>query len=120
MEALQIAAGDEPDQVVIAGHVLGKQNQMIPPARQLACSVRMIVTDIDLAPENGFDAHRGALLGKIGGPEHIAVIRDGAGGHTEILGPRAQVLEANGAVKQAVFRMAMQMHKIRHLFPRKK
>ena len=72
------------------------------------------MADIDLAAENGLDAHLGALLGKIGRAEHIAVIRDGAGRHAVILGAAAQVPEADGAVQQTVFCVTMQMDKIGH------
>ncbi|MDO5484215.1 MAG: hypothetical protein Q4F27_04830 [Desulfovibrionaceae bacterium] len=47
------------------------------------------------------------------------MVGNGTGGHTVILGTGAEILEADGAIQQAVFTMAMQMDKIRHAGSRK-
>ena len=114
MEALQKALGHQLDEVVIARLVLGQQDEMVAPAGQLGRLVEMVMADVDLAAEDGLDADLGALLGEVGRAEHVAVIGDGTGGHAEILGAVAQVLEADGPVQQAVFGMAVQMHEIGH------
>ena len=114
VEALQKALGHQLDEVVIARVVLGQQDKVVPFAGQFGRLVEMVVADVDLAAENGLDADLGALLGEIGRAVHVAVIGDGAGGHAEVLGAVAQVLEADGPVQQAVFGMAVQMHEIGH------
>ena len=89
-------------------------DQVVAAARQLGGFVRMVVADVDLAAENGFDAEVLAGRVEICRAEHIAVVGDGAGGHAVILGAGAEILDADGAVQQAVLGMAMQMHKVGH------
>ena len=60
------------------------------------------------------NAHIMAGFVKIGGSEHISMIGDSRGGHTEILGPSAQILNTNGSIQEAVFGMAVQVNKIGH------
>jgi len=43
---------------------------------------------------------------------HVAVVGEGHGGHAEVLGAGAEVLDADGSVEQAVFAVAVQMHEI--------
>ena len=74
----------------------------------------MIVGHIHFAAKDGLDAIIFAALEKIRSPKQVAVVGDGAGGHAKILGAGAQILDADGAVKQAVFGMAMQMNEIGH------
>ena len=99
---------------MVACGVLGQQNQVVAAARQgrVRAFILVVVADVNLAPKDGFDAVILATLIKIGRAKEIAVVGDGAGGHAEILGAGAQILDADGAVKQAVFGMAMKMDKI--------
>ena len=99
---------------MIALLVLGQEDQVVTAARQFRGLVRMIVADVNLAAENGLDAEILAGRVEIGRAEHVAVVGDGAGGHAVILGAGAEILDADGAVQQAVFGMAMQMDEIGH------
>ena len=114
IKTLKVALCDQLDQIVVARGVLGQQNQVVAAARQgrLRAFILVVVADVNLAPKDGFDAVILATLIKIGRAKEVAVVGDGAGGHAEILGAGAQILDADGAVKQAVFGMAMKMDKI--------
>ena len=114
VKAVQKTVADQLDQIVIAQLVSGQQNQVVAAARQFRGFVRMIMADVDLAAENGLDAELLAGRVEIRRAEHIAVVGDGAGGHAVILGAGAEILDADGAVQQAVFGMAMQMNKVGH------
>ena len=114
VKTVQKAVADQLDQIMIALLVLGQEDQVVTAARQFRGLVRMIVADVNLAAENGLDAEILAGRVEIGRAEHVAVVGDGAGGHAVILGAGAEILDADGAVQQAVFGMAMQMDEIGH------
>ena len=65
--------------------------------------------NVQLAPEDGFDSGLLSLLIEIHRAEHVAVIRDGNGGHSVLLGFLQQIAHADGTVQQAVLRVNMQM-----------
>lgn len=72
----------------------------------------MVVTCIDLAPDNGLQP---VFLGRqveLEGSEKIAVVRDGDSRHAEVLGLGTKVLEPYRPVQKAIFRVAMKMNKI--------
>ena len=104
VEPVQEPGGHDLDQVVVADEVLGQQDQM---EALLVLPVGHVVGDVDFAADDGLDA---VLLGfevEGYGPEEIAMVGDGGCGKAEIHGPRAQVLQADGAVQEAVLGMAM-------------
>ena len=116
-EALKPALGHHFHKVVVAGHVLREQDQVVAALGVLALGVQVIAAGIDLTAENGLDAEFRAGLLEGGRSEHVSVVCDGAGPHTVVLRLLAQVLEADGAVKHAVFGMAVEMDKIGHAAP---
>ena len=67
---------------------------------------------IAFAPDNGFDAGLGPLLIKLHHIEHGAVVGNGHGAHVEFRGAFEQLIDADGAIQQAVHRMHMKMDKI--------
>lgn len=116
-EALKPALGHHFHKVVVAGHVLREQDQVVAALGVLALGVQVIAAGIDLTAENGLDAEFRAGLLEGGRSEHVPVVCDGAGPHTVVFRLLAQVLEADGAVKHAVFGMAVEMDKIGHAAP---
>lgn len=101
-------------QVVVACKVLREQNKVVPGAGKGAGPVRMVVADIYFTAENGLDPEILGCQVKGKGCEKVAVIGHGRGIHPVFLGFGAEVFKANGSVKQTIFRMAVQMDKIRH------
>lgn len=114
VKTVQKTVADQLDQIVIAELVLGQEDQVMASFTRLRSFVRVIMADVDLAAEYGLDAEVLAGSVKIGRAEHVAVIGDGAGGHTVILGAGAEILDADRAVQKTVFGMTMQMHEIGH------
>jgi homoserine dehydrogenase len=55
-----------------------------------------------------------SLLARVGGAVQVAVVGYGRGGHAESLGPGDEIREADRAVQQAVFGMAVQMDEVGH------
>ena len=64
-----------------------------------------------LAADYGLYAVFFARLIKIHGAVHIAVIRDGKSGHTQLLCAQNERLDTAGAVKQRIFCVQMEMGK---------
>ena len=62
---------------------------------------------VDLAADDGLDALRLAGPVEVNDAVHNAMVRDGAGGLPHGLHHAGQVLDAAGAVQEAVFRMDM-------------
>ena len=114
VEALQVAAAHQLDQIVVALDGLREQDQVVALAGQLGGLVQMVVADVDLAADDGLDAEVLAGQEELGRAEQVAVVGDGAGGHAEILGAGAEILDADGAVEKAVFGVAVQVHEIGH------
>ena len=106
----------EFNQIVVAGHISREQNKMVAYTceRGIWAFVCVVVADIDLTAENGLYAHILTTLKKVGSAEHISMVRYGTGWHTKIFGAGTNIFDTYGSIKQAVFSMAMQMHKIGH------
>ena len=114
MKAVQKAPGDQPDQIVVALVVFGKEHKVVPHPGDIRLPITMIAGNVDLAADDRLDPVRFAGGIKSCRPVKIAVIGDRGRRHAEILGTCAKILEADGAVKQAVFGVAMQMNKFGH------
>jgi len=66
-------------------------------------------SDIHLAANDGLYSVTIGLLIEVDGPEDIAVIRHGNGGHLIFLGPFQQILDADCTVQEAVLGVDMQV-----------
>ena len=113
-KALEPALGDDLDEVAVAVHVLGQQDEMVAALGVLACRVEVVAAGVDLAAEDGLDAVGGAGLLEGGGREHVAVVRHGRCRHAVVLGPLAEILQADRAVEHAVFGVAVEMDEVGH------
>ena len=113
VHALGIALGDQLQQVLVAGHVLGQQHEMVARAAGIAV-VAAAGRHVDLAAEDGLDP---GLLGRVVKNQRaveVAVVGDGRGGRAEGGGGLDQIADADGPVEEAVFGVAMQMDEIGH------
>ena len=120
VKAVQKTTRDEAYKIMVAFIIFGQQDQMVPDPRPFRIFIRMIMRDVYFAAYDGFQPIAFAGRVEIGRPVEVAVVGDGGRRHTEILGPGAQIVKADGSVKQAVFRMTMQMHEFGHKAPTEK
>jgi len=116
VKTVQGPVRNQLDEVMVAGVVLGQQHQMIAGVGKSRCLVGMIMADIDFAADDGLEAELSGGEIKFERAVKVAVVGDGNGVHAEVLGFGAKVFQADGAVQQAVFCMAVQVDKIGHLW----
>ena len=109
VEPFQVGLGDQLDEVLVAGPVLGQdrevEGRLVPgvPVEPAAGS------HVHLAPDYRFDA--GALGGfvEVDGAVHPAVIRDRQAAHAKLLGSAHQGVDSAQAVEEAELCMYVQM-----------
>ena len=102
------------EQIVETLFVARKKNKVVAVLGSWGGCVKAVWRHIDFTAKDGLQAIFPAGFLKLARSEHIAVVRDGAGGHAKILGPGAQILEPDGSVEHAVFGVAVKMDKIGH------
>ncbi len=69
--------------------------------------------DVDLAAQDGLDAPGFGLLEELDGPEDVAMVGDGHGGHVLVVGRADEVADPQAAIEDAVFGMVMQVNECR-------
>ena len=103
--ALEVAGRDEPDQVRVALVRLGEQREVRVPLRlRLA-----VVTDVDLAADDGLHAGPLAMPVELDGARQRAVIGQPDRGHLELCRPGDQIGDPAGAVEDRVLRVHVQV-----------
>jgi hypothetical protein len=105
---------------MIAGQILGEENQVKIRllARSAGCPILSIAAcDVGFAADDGLYTLVLHRVVKRDSAKHIAVVGHGAGGHSKFFKAFCQGLDLNGAVKQAVVSVEMQMYElfIRHV-----
>jgi hypothetical protein len=94
---------------VITLQVFREQNQMKVSLFAGAGGARTILTtpasDVDFTADERLDAFRFHLIIKRDGPKHVAMIRHGAGFHSQFRGTLGQRLNLYRAIQQAVIRV---------------
>ena len=112
VEALQLGGAGDLQQVVVAGLVLGQQQQvgglLVFLRIALAHAARR---HVGLQPDDRLDPRGLGGVEELDHPEHGAVIGEGDGGHAHLGGALGQLLEVAEAIKQRVFGMDMQVDK---------
>ncbi len=113
VKAVEVAGGNELDQILVAFFVFAKQDEMIR-ALGIGAAVLVIVRrDVHFAADDRLHAVRGGLMIEIRGGEKIAVVGDGDGGHAPARGFRRQFADFAGSVQERVVRVQMQMNEVR-------
>ena len=103
--ALEVGRGDEFDEILIAGLVLGQQHQMVINILSAAAGFFVEATaggDIDLAADDRFDALVAGGLIEIDRAVEDAVIGDGQGGKLQFVRLVDQAIETAGAIEQRI------------------
>ena len=114
--ALQMRRGGQPDEVLVAGLILGQQAEMminIPAAAAGFLLQPAARGDINLAADDGFDALFPRRLVEINHPVHGAVVGDGEGGKFQFMGLVHQPVQPAGAIEQGILGVQMEMNKVR-------
>ena len=109
IEAIRRGIRDDAHEVAVPTIVLREQDHVVE-LRALVAAQRGIRREIDLAADDGLDAGLDGRLVELRATVHVAVVRDGDGGHAELLGTRAQLADARGTVEQRILRVHVQVH----------
>ena len=112
IKAVQKSARHQIAQIAVARFVFAQQHKVL---RLVVHAMDAILhparRDIDLAADDGLDARRLGRAVKVDHAVHHAVVGDGNGVLPQLLDALHQLIDAAGAVEQAVFRMNVQMYK---------
>ncbi len=112
VEAVDVRGGDEFEQIVVAGVILRQQGEMIG----LGTSRSGLFLDhrsgrhVNLATDDGLDAVFFRRLDEFNDAIHVAVVRNGDGGHVHFLRLLHQLFDPNRAVEQRIFGVLMKMN----------
>ena len=104
--AFHVSYGYDLDEILVAGFIFCKQNQM--PLTFVPFGIFISMSSgscVYLAADDGPDALSLAFLIEIHRSEHGTVVGDGKAGHTQFLSSGNHVLYPGSAVKKTVFSM---------------
>ena len=113
--ALEVGLGDEPHEIGVAGLVAHEDGAVAGAlvaavlSRPLEAAPRR---DVELRAEDGLHARLHAGRVEIDAAEEVAVVGQGEGGEAQLLRALDELLEARGAVEQAVLRVDVQVNEI--------
>ena len=108
VEAVEVAGGDQVDQVAVAFLVFAEQDQVVV-AVGVGAGLVALLRDVNFAADDRMDAFRLGRVVELDGAEEVAVIGHGDGGHLLALRDLHQLLDFAGAVEQRVVGMAVEM-----------
>ena len=118
VEALGVAGGDQLDEVVIAGEVLGQEHEVVVGLPRRAAPLATAAgRDVDLAAEDRLDPPFPRLVVEHHAREHVAVLGDGEGRCAGLPGVVEQLTDAAGAVEQRVLGVEVEMDELGHGLP---
>ena len=80
IEAVEVAGGDEVDQVAVAVLVFAEQNEVVI-AVGFRANLVALLRDVDFAADDGVDAFVFGCVVEFDGAEEVAVVGHGDGGH---------------------------------------
>lgn len=86
IEAVEVAGGDELDQILVTLFVLAEQDEMVRAFRAGAAIFVIVGRDVHLAADDWLYAVRRGLMVEIRGGEEISVVGDGDRRHTPARG----------------------------------
>ena len=110
--ALEVAEGDQLDQVVVPLEVLGEQRQVGPVAASGGLLRAPILDEVDLAADDRLDAClRGGPV-EVDGARHGAVVRDRDRRHLELHGALDQLADTAGAIENRVLGVAVEVNEL--------
>ena len=116
VEAFRVSCRGEFHEISVAGLVFREEDEMAVPPRVFrgALHVARLLSDIELASDDGFYSLFQTLFVEEEGAEHVPVVGEGDMRHTVSGGLPHQFPERRCAIEQRIIRMSMQMDEIRH------
>ena len=108
VEAVEVAGGDQLDQVAVAFLVFAEQDEVVVAVR-VAPVLMALLRDIDFAADDRVDSSRVGGVVELDRAEQVAVVGHGDGGHLLFCHRLHQAADFAGAVEQRVIGMAMQV-----------
>ena len=113
VEAVDEGVGAELHEVVVAGHVLGQQDEVVRAALLFVVGQEAVVVrrDVHLAADDGL--HVRVFLGVLEEflhAVHVAVVRDGEGGLAVFVRLLEELRDGGGAIKDGVLCMDVQVY----------
>ena len=115
VEPLRVAGGDQLDEVVVAGEVLGEEHEVVVGLPGRAAPLATAAgRDVDLAAEDRLDPPFPRLVVEHHAREQVAVLGDGEGRHAGLLGMLHHFADAACAVEQRVLRVEVEVYELGH------
>ena len=112
IEAFELRGGSDLEQVLVTGHILRQQQQMIRAAVEARVAIgHAAASEVTFHADNGFDAGVGAGAVEIQNAKHNAVIGDGEGGHIKLAGALDEGLYSALTIEQGELAMDVEMDK---------
>ena len=104
IEAVHKTLGHNLHEVVVSGIIFCQQNQMVVAV--LAIGVFPVKAGagrhINLAADDGLDAHFPCCPVKVDDTVHNTMVGDGHAVHAKLFGPRRQLFDLTGTIQQTV------------------
>jgi len=112
VKAFELGQAGELEQVLVARHVLGQQQQVVGLLVLAGQAVGHLgPRQVALHTDDGLDARVGGGLPELHRAVHHPVIGQRQGGLAQRLGPRHELRDARQAVEERVFGMAVEVDK---------
>ena len=114
VEAVEIAGGDQLDEVAVAFLVFAQQDQVVV-AVGFAADADALLGDVDLAADHRMHAVLLGLVVELDRAEEVAVIGHGDGGHLLLRHDLHELGDLAGSIEQRVVGVAVKMNeRVRH------
>ena len=110
--ALEIAEGDELDEVVVPLEVLGEQREVRPVAAAGRLLRATILDEVDLAADDRLDAGLRRRAVEVDRPRHRAVVGDRDGRHLELRRALDELADAARTVEDRVLGVAVEVDEL--------
>ena len=116
IEALEVGVGDELQEVLVAGEVLGDEAEVEDGLAVVIGAAVFLEAggfdEVELAADDGLDALGLGGVVELDRAVEIAVVGKGEGGHAEFHGPVHEPVDAAGAIEEAVVAVDVEMDEI--------
>ena len=108
VKAIQLGSAGQAQQVLIAGLILGQQQQVAGLFIFLGVALfHRAGGQVGLDADDRLDACRGGGVVKLEHPEHGAVVGQAQGGHAHLLGALDQLLDVAEPIQERIFRVTV-------------
>src|ERR1019366_5752354 len=113
VKAVQRCLGDNLDQVAIAFVILSQHDEMVVAVALRRGAVVFLLADVKLAAQDRLHSCFPRGIHECHGPEDVAVVGHGDGGHVEFFNTLDQALDVTSAVQHRVVGVKGKMYELR-------